>query len=586
MDRRLRMPSHFASIRCQLSLALSQLALLAAACGGSPTGPNPNPNPGPPTPSAACASQSVLQLDPGQHAVVNPAATGGCLRLPAAGAQGAQYLMVLASTASIVTSTGVQGTYLLRTSSPAVLSPAPEAASEESPPPPPPPAPIAVSVAAQFDATLRARERELLRDPGSRAGLMTAPPVTPAPPAVGDTKSFKTCSNLQCSAFTTVPATVVYVGQHVAIFQDNSVPQADPLQPADFAELGVAFDTYHYPIDTTAFGRESDQDGNGVVEILMTDAVNDLTPDCTNGRVIGYFFGGDLLNGANSNHAEVFYTLVPAPATAKCTAVSRRAALDNLKPTLIHEFQHMISFNQHALIRAGDSEEGWLNEALSHFAEELGGRLIPNSECVPNFPSCRSQYASGDIQNAYAFLRNSEATFLLFGTQGNGTLEERGAGWLFLRWCLDQFSTDSILGTSVTRALDNTALLGVTNLTAATGGTFSTMVPEWLMATYLDDGSELPFEPTGRLRFKSWGLRSIWTDPRNATFFPLGFPVVPEPVGPNFSRSGSLHAGTGHHFIITQQALGAALDILVLRSTAADALDPALGARFGIVRIN
>ncbi len=584
MDRHLPMQSRFPLIRRKPVLALGSLALLAAACGGGSTGPNPNPNPGLPTPSAACASQTVLQLDPGQHVVVSPAATGGCLRLPAAGAQGAQYLVVLASTAATLSSTGVQGGYLFRTSSPAVLSPAPEEASTAPPVQAPPP--MAASVAAQFDATLRARERAMLRDPASRVGLLTAPPVSLVPPGIGDVKSFHTCANLQCSAFVTVQATVKYVGQHVAVFMDNSVPQDDPLQLGDFVELGTAFDTRHYPIDTTAFGRESDQDGNGVVEILMTNAVNDLTPDCANGRVIGYFYGGDLLNGANSNHAEVFYTLVPVPATAKCTAVSRRAALDNLKPTLIHEFQHMISFNQHALIRGGDAEESWLNEALSHFAEELGGRLVPNSECVLNFPSCRSQYTSGDIQNAYGFLHNAESTFMLFGTQGTGTLEERGAGWLFVRWCLDQFSPDTVLGTPTTYALDNTVLTGVANLTAVTGGTFATMVPEWLLAAYLDDGGELPFEATGRLRFKSWGLREIWLNPLNLQFFPAGFPIVPDPVGANFSRSGSLHAGSGHHFMITQPAQGAALDILVLRSTAGDALDPALGARFGIVRIN
>jgi hypothetical protein len=30
--------------------------------------------------------------------------------------------------------------------------------------------------------------------------------------------------------------------------------------------------------------------------------------------------------------------------------------------TFIHEFQHMISFNQHVLVRGGDGEVLWLNE--------------------------------------------------------------------------------------------------------------------------------------------------------------------------------------------------------------------------------
>src|SRR5437867_2535680 len=44
--------------------------------------------------------------------------------------------------------------------------------------------------------------------------------------------------------------------------------------------------------------------------------------------------------------------------------------------TFIHEFQHMISYNQHVLLRGGGGELPWLNEGMSHYAEELGGRAI------------------------------------------------------------------------------------------------------------------------------------------------------------------------------------------------------------------
>jgi hypothetical protein len=444
------------------------------------------------------------------------------------------------------------------------------------------------SVAAEFDAMLRERERELAADPLLRMAPRPAPSSAAAPPPLGDVRDFKVCSNLSCSSFSTVQATARYVGSKVAVYIDNVVPQNDPLQDSDAAELGTSFDDFHYPIDTTAFGRESDVDGNGVVLILMTDAVNNLTPDCSDGRIVGYFFGGDLLTGNNSNRAEIFFTLVPAPQSGTCNAISRQTAVNNLKPTLIHEFQHMISFNQHVLIRSGSSEETWLNEGLSHFAEELGGRLIPNSECMPSFPSCRSQYASGNLVNSYDYLKNTEAAFLVFAS-GGGSLEERGAGWLFVRWVLDHFAADTILGTQTTRALLATALTGAANVSAVTGASFATMVPQWLMAAYLDDGTDLPEEPTGRLRYKSWGLRSIWTDPRNQTSAsppgPFnGFPLAPQDIGGSFSRSGTLRGGSGRHFLIVQQGSGPAIDLQVLRSTAGAQLDAALLARFGLVR--
>ncbi len=560
---------------------LALLSLGLACGGGGTTGPNPNPGTLP-TPSVACAAVAVTQLSVGQHLVVDPSTSSGCLRLPPAGATGAQYLLVLAATSGATSGTGIQGSYLLRASNPGAVVAAPAPASPEQGGAAP-----RRSAALEFHAMLRQREQELRAEPGALIAPRAAAPVT-VPPVVGEVKDFKVCGNLTCSAFNTVQATARFVGSHSAVYIDNSVPQSDPLQEADFAELGTAFDTYHFPIDTTAFGRESDIDGNGVVEILMTDAVNALTPDCTNGRVVGFFFGGDLLNNPNSNRGEVFYTLVPAPLAGTCNAISRRSAVDNLKPTLIHEFQHMISFNQHTLIRGGNAEVVWLNEALSHLAEELGGRLIPSAQCAPTFTSCRSQYTSGDIFNAYDYLKDTESNFVIFPTSSSGTLPERGAVWMFLRWTLDQFAADTILGTDVTRALVGTQLTGAANLTAVTGGNLSTMIPQWLMAGYLDDGPDLPAEPTGRLRYKSWGLRGIWTDLRNAQFFPAGFPLAPDVIGGSYSRSGTLKAGSGRHFLIVQGGVGAqsaAVDLQVHKNSAGDPLDPALLGRFGIVRI-
>jgi hypothetical protein len=559
------------------------LAAVLTACGGDPVSPPPPPPPPPPagSPSVVCASKSVTTLSTGQHTVIDPATASGCLRFPAAGPAGAQYLVVVASTSGARSSSGIQGPYVVKASSPASASAsAPSAALV---------APARVprrSVAAEFDAMLRERERALVAGGAVRA----SPPALPrlaAPPTLGEVKSFRTCSNLQCSAFATVQATARFVGQKVAVFIDNDVPQNDPLTPADAAELGTTFDTYHYPIDVNAFGSESDLDQNGVVIILMTDAVNDLTPDCTDGRVVGYFFGGDLLTGPNSNNGEVFYTLVPAPSKPNCTAITRTQAVNNLKPTLIHEFQHMISFNQHVLVRSGNSEETWLNEGLSHFAEELGGRLIPNSECTPEFSSCRSQYSSGNILNSYDYLKDTEAHFLVFPTSSGGSLEERGAAWLFVRWIADQFAADTILGTDMTRKLVQTALTGAANINSATGSTLPTMIPQWLMALYLDDGPDLPEEPTGRLRYKSWGLRAIWTNPLNqAPNGPFnGFPLVPPVVGGSFSHSGTLRGGSGKHFLVIQQANAVAIDMLAVRSAANDPIDPLVQPRLGVVRI-
>jgi len=552
-------------------------ALLAAACGGGSTEPPPPPPPA----SANCDAPTEVVLTPGQHVVVDPSASNGCVSIPAQGpgATEREYLIALTSGSGQITASGVSGPYAIRVALHGATASAPATPSASAAK-----SGRNESAPAAFHDMLRERERELSATPGNRIFAQTSPALI-APPVVGSEATFNVCRTTQCNSFDQVTAVAKSVGVKVAIYLDKTVPTNDPLQQEDLDELARTFDTYHHPIDVEAFGNESDLDANGVVVVLLTDAVNALTPDCTNGRILGYFYGGDLLNTQGSNHAEIFYAMVPAPNAGSCTGATRKNTLDRLKPTLIHEFQHMISFNQHALVRGGQSEVTWLNEGLSHFAEELGGTLIPNTECV-GFTSCRSQYTSGDLFNAYDYLSDTEAHYLIYPSASTGTLEERGAAWLFVRCLADQFGTDAN-GSNVTRALVGTQLLGASNVTAVTGQPFETLVAEWMLAVYLDD---LPgFTPLSpRLRYSSWGFRTIFQNnccgPDKP--FELAFPFTPVNASSMpFSRTGTLRGGSGKHFSLTLPAGTAAVDVLVARAAGGDELDPSLVARLSIARI-
>lgn len=563
-------------------------ALVGAGLAGCTKGPVDPPPPPPPPPSviAQCGSQAVLQLLAGQHQVVDPAATNGCIRVPSAGVGGAEYIVVVASTATARSTNGISGGYHVRSSNPGATSVATPAVSRVEVAEP---SVTRTSVGDRFHSMLRQREAALSADPSNRT-VAAASQVVAVPPVIGEVRSFKACKNLACNLFDDVQATARYVGTKAAIYMDNAAPaNADTLREADYEDLGRTFDTYHYPIDLAAFGSESDIDANERIVILMTKSVNNLTPDCTNGRVLGYFFGLDLITtgsqAANSNKAEIFYTFVPSPTTPSCTAINRTQTLTSVKPTLIHELQHMISWNKRVIQGGGNSEETWLNEAMSHYAEELGGRLIPAAEC-PNSsgtPSCRSQYISGDIINTHDYLAATEDNFLIYPTSSNGSLEERGASWNFLRWVVDQFATDTIIGSDFTPALV-TGPGGAATIAARSGQSFSQLVPEWLLASYLDD---LPgFNGVSpRLRFKSWGLRSIYIDPRNAQVFPNGFPIRPDSTSGAYTRTGTLRGGTGRHFRLIQQAGGPGIDFQLVRDPTGAVIDPALVARIGIARV-
>ena len=552
------------------SLTISSVVTVIAGCSDG-TGPGTGPG-------LTCSQTSVRSLAVGEHQVIDPNQDGACLRLPAASSAGAEYLYVPLATSSSQVDNGVSGPYLVTGESLGVASarvtslPSPRLSAFQRPLAP-----------EAFHAMLRARERALSQSP--EAALFNQSRISTAaavPPALGDKRTFQVCATSACTTFVPATATALSVGQRIAIFVDDAAPAGGYTTP-QLDDVKDLFDQFLYPIDTTAFGRESDIDGNGIVVVLLTQHVNALSPDCNNtGQVIlGYFFGGDLLpqgsRNPGSNEAEVFYGLVPDVNNTQCD-ISQAFARSHLPATFIHEFQHMISYNQHVLVRRGSAEDTWLNEGLSHFAEELGGRRVPDIEC-PNSISCFNEYiASGDLANAFEYLTSPEDFFLIEPRDSTGTLPERGANWLFVRWLADHFAADTLLGTDLTRRLDATAQTGGSNVEAETGENFSKLVGEWQLANYLDD---LPgfAEPTGRLRYRTWNFR------QQAAADGIPYPLAPDSTsGVDYSHSGVLRAGSGRHVRVVQAAGAASVD-LTLTDPAGAALSSTLEPRIALVRV-
>ncbi len=544
------------------------LALFCAGLGGCGGGQLTDP-----LSRVHCDQVPATVLAAGANALIDPVLDGGCLRLPAAGAGGAEYLVVALSASGQETPRGVQGSFSLFASTDTFApAPSPIRAAARS----------GVDEPAAFHAMLRTREREIARRaPVSAAGGGLQRLVVP--PTVGSSRSFRVCSSQTCSGFVNVRATAQYVGSRSAIFLDDTVP-ANGYTPSDIQTLGTLFDQHLYPIDTTAFGRESDLDGNGVVVILLTDQINALSPSCqqTGQVILGYFFGLDLdVSDPNSNRGEVFYGIVPDPAKPLC--FGKAFALRKLAPTAIHEFQHMISFNRHVLLAGGAAEETWLNEGLSHFAEELGGRQVPNSFCSSG--NCLDDFAAGNIRNGFDYLLQPASNYLVEPGASSGTLAERGANWLFVRWLADRSPTDSLLGTDISRRLVGadqpggiTATGGLNAAQAAQlfepGATFATLVGQWHLANYLE---AIPFtDSAGLLRYRSWDLKAAFSQ-----LLPGPYPLRPDSTGGQaYAVSGTLLGGSGSYVRIVQPAGGVAV-ALGLRTANTAALAP----RFAVARV-
>jgi hypothetical protein len=487
------------------------------------------------------ASSEPLRLGLGEYISVEPVELHGCARFEDAvgenGPEEREYLMAAHSVTSVL---GRTLTFRLKGDTAATPIPLPQPTSTQR------------TVAERFHDFLRLQEEKLgklPRDPLHMEDLDLE--LVEAGVEIGDQRAFRVCDKVTCSAiedFAEVRADVKYVGKHAVIYEDLETPEGG-FTAQDFSEMGALFDSDLYEVATVAFGVESDIDRNGAVLILLTPVVNGLTEEveCSESFITGFFFPIDVdpkyASDQRSNQAEIFYSMVADPGgTVTCEhSVDRVKRLVPI--TFIHELQHMINFSQHVIIRGGSSEETWLNEAMSHVSEELGGLHFEALGDQSRFTA----FSLGNLFNAYQYLEDPQQQFLLYRI-GTGTLEERGASWLFLRWIADQF------GASVFRRLTETDLVGTENVIAATGEPISRLLADWFLANYMSDHPSLSPVP-GRLSYQTWDFRAVYSSlhDQDPTDFPNPYPLEPMVfTGGNIDVSGLMRSGSGAYYRVIQ----------------------------------
>jgi len=543
-------------------------SLLAAACSSStPTQP----------PLAPCTATSggQVSLGIGAYTAVDPTQTAGCAVFPANPAGSTIEYLVVPQSASTIPD-DAQGFKL--GGNPLAAPSAPGASLVAS-----------LGVAQQFDLRLRLAEREFAAQAPRPLRAPSRISVAATPVDSGNVRTFKVCNTLNCdprkpSTLSSVTATALKVGTHIAIYVDNAAPQPG-LTQSDLDNLRAVFDTRLYETDTLAFGSESDIDNNGMVIVLMSARVNSLVTaaQCTTtGFVAGYFFGADLITTppfATGNNGEIFYSIVPDPSGTLSCPHSVTAVAQVVPVTFVHEFQHMISFNQHFLVRSSFPEDLWLNEGLSHYAEENGGRTyLPDSTTF-------CSYAFGDVYNAGQYFTAPQNYFLV-DTVGIGGLANRGAYWLFVRYLVDQVAATLGSTDSVTRRLDMTNLTGAANVSHAAGGApFATIVERWALANYVSD---LPgFSAPSELQYLTWQFRTAFPTLNNScsSRIPAQFPLAPPVLNATATHvSGMLRAGSGSYYRL-QHAAGAPQFTLLFSNNAGAALRTTLVPRLNVIRI-
>lgn len=288
----------------------------------------------------------------------------------------------------------------------------------------------------------------------------------------GDTETFKILSSVTSSTATSnLTAKAECVRDRFVFYLDERVT-GDMITSTDLGMLCDQFDaTFNRQIEL--FGGIPDVDKNGKLIVLFTPGVNNLGAS-GGGIITGFFSASDLYPATSSNPAsnegEILYVVVPDPAGKYGTPISNSFGVGNLlPPVMVHEMQHLQNYNQHVLQGGSLSEESWLNEGLSHLAEDLFGQNQENP----------SRYG--------IFLKSPQSYPLV--TSGAPGIASRGASYLFLRYLYEQHAD----GETFVKSLLRNKLRGIQNVEVSFGGTvedfdqFGEFLLRWSLALTLTD---------------------------------------------------------------------------------------------------
>lgn len=438
------------------------------------------------------------------------------------------------------------------------------------------PVDLTVARTAALHDRLRTTEwREMLaRAPGARAwyAQTAARPAaamrSAVLPPVGALMPFNVNANDFCSSPRLRTGRVVAVTARAVVVADTLNPPG--FSDAEYQSFGVSFDTAAYPLDVATFGTTLDIDNNGGRTILFfTHAVNEL-------GALGFVYARDLLPrvgslGAcpGSNVAELMYLAVPDPSSV----FYAKSFIQTITPgTIAHEFQHVINGSRRLYVNtaAAPTEERWLNEGLSHIAEELAfykfSGLSPRQNIGGSTISSQAlaAYSTFQAQNfgRFRMYLGQPETQAAFGlNDSDDDLPTRGAAWSFLRYAADKRGANN--EAAFWYSLVNSNEAGMANLNAVIGPDTRSLMRDWALSNFLDD---LVPGVSDAYQQPSWNLRTAMAGYNPHT---INLPVSGNVVTETLFAGGTVFArfalnGGEQAYVSATGAAGSALPKYVL----------------------
>lgn len=385
--------------------------------------------------------------------------------------------------------------------------------------------------------------------------------------AVGDVIKLNANANQGCTNPDTRNGRVVAVSNRAMVVADNDNPSGG-YTDADYKSILATFDTLVFPMDTSAFGSPSNISQYGKIILFYTRAVNALTPANAGYTIGGFFYARDLYPktardnkpacGA-SNENEMFYLLVPDPnGTINGNKRSKEDVTILNITTIAHELQHLINSSRRLYVNASAtaSEETWLDEGLSHIAEELLylrvsgfsqrqnltlGMVAANNTRIDQFRN----FVSQNFSRFYDFLIAPEANSPY---APNDSLATRGATWNFLRYAAGRQGENR--EDDFFHSLVNSQTAGVANLQSVLSGSqFADYLRDWTIALIADDYTSATTSALGApYTIPAWNFRSIYPGLRFGSGAALGvYPIATRTLRSNEPQRIKLAGGTSSY---------------------------------------
>ncbi|HUP18320.1 MAG TPA: hypothetical protein VM778_00040 [Gemmatimonadota bacterium] len=280
-----------------------------------------------------------------------------------------------------------------------------------------------------------------------------------------------------CMIETNRLAPLRYAGRHVALYVDAPPDQWQ----ARIDSLGREFDERIFPGNTALFGPTPDRDGNGVVLVVLTPALQGLS--------------GVYCDGVRALGVEAFYAVW-----------NPDDRIDRTLATLAHEHQHVVNAGWHFVSRGTIGDERWLNEAMSFAAE------------------ARSGYWGSPLVRVWQFLSGQNGGMTMLPFEYASPFHDEYM--MFLVYLGDRF------GDEFYYRLGSSGHSGERNVEESAGLPFPTLVRDWLVAAGVS-GRHPDIDPRYRYttfdlhgmaeeiaacqcipknRFEGMNLEPLWTD--------------------------------------------------------------------------